>query len=72
MQIQQVLPAEFKMEVEQIQRPSLAELDRASNALHTTAQPLLTQLSWMHYERLMRVKDVQAREWYMREAAQEQ
>lgn len=71
LQIQQALPAEFKMEVEQIQRPLLAELESASNVLNTT-QSLPVQLSWMHYERLMRVKDAQAREWYMKEAAQEQ
>lgn len=73
LQIQQALPAEFKMEMEQIQRPLLAELKNSCNTLSKTAvQPLPAQLSWMHYERLMRVKDVHAREWYMREAAQEQ
>lgn len=35
-------------------------------------QPLLPQLSWSHYESLMRVPDLDARQWYMQEAAAEQ
>ena len=72
LQIQQALPAEFKTTIEQIQRPLLAESGNMDNELTPKAQPLPLQLSWMHYERLMRVKDAQAREWYMREASQEQ
>lgn len=72
LQIQQALPAEFKMLIEQIQRPLLAESDDRNKTLIIKRQPLPAQLSWMHYERLIRVKDAQAREWYMKEASQEQ
>lgn len=72
LQIQQALPAEFKMVIEQIQRPLLAEFENRDKMLTIKIQPLPAQLSWMHYERLIRVKDAQAREWYMREASQEQ
>lgn len=72
LQIQQALPAEFKMVIEQIQRPLLAEFENRDKILAIKTQPLPAQLSWMHYERLIRVKDAQAREWYMREASQEQ
>ena len=72
LQIQQALPAEFKMTVKQIQRPLLAEFENKGNYSVVEVQPAPVQLSWMHYERLMRVKDAQAREWYMREATQEQ
>lgn len=34
--------------------------------------PLYPQLSWSHYERLIRVPDIAARNWYMREAATQQ
>lgn len=33
---------------------------------------MLPQLSWMHYERLMRVTDKEARQWYLEESAREQ
>ena len=72
LQIQQALPAESKMTIEQIQRPLLAESGNINKEQTMNVQPLPAQLSWMHYERLMRVKDAQAREWYMREASQEQ
>lgn len=34
--------------------------------------PFYHNLSWLHYERLMRVKDEVARLWYLKEAAREQ
>ena len=34
--------------------------------------PLYPQLSWIHYEKLIRVPDLAARNWYMREAATQQ
>ncbi len=55
LQIQQALPAEFKIAIEQIQRPLLAEFGDMNNELTIKVQPLPAQLSWMHYERLMRV-----------------
>lgn len=35
-------------------------------------QALPAQLSWSHYESLMRVADIEARTWYMQEAASQQ
>ena len=32
---------------------------------------LPSNLSWSHYERLMRIKNEDERDWYMREAAEE-
>lgn len=72
LQIQQALPADFKTGINQIQQPLLAELESESKDLNLNTQPLLTQLSYMHYERLMRVSDPQKRDWYMQEAAQQQ
>lgn len=46
-----------------IQRTSSAELE--------LAQILPANLSWSHYERLMRIADENERDWYMREAALE-
>ena len=57
LQIQQALPAEFKMTVKQIQRPLLAEFENKGNNSVVEVPPAPVQLSWMHYERLMRVKD---------------
>ena len=62
----------------QIRQPLLAEFEKRTPS--TIRQPLLAesesdvfelrpQLSWMHYERLMRVDDKQARIWYMNAAA---
>lgn len=34
--------------------------------------PFYPNLSWLHYERLLRVKDTDARLWYLKEAAREQ
>jgi predicted nuclease of restriction endonuclease-like (RecB) superfamily len=47
-----------------IQPPAMAEFDAI-----TTLYP---QLSWMHYERLMRVSDLKAREWYLEETVSQQ
>lgn len=64
MQIQQPLLAEFK-KGNLIQQPLLAESDAEGFQLRP-------ELSWMHYERLMRVDDKQARIWYMNAAADNQ
>ena len=34
--------------------------------------PFYPNLSWLHYERLLRVKDADVRLWYLKEAAREQ
>ena len=65
LEIQQTLPAEFKNSIEGIQQTVSAEST-------VKRQPLLAQLSWSHYERLMRVADAEARQWYMQEAAHQQ
>lgn len=72
LQIQRALPAEFNRKIEEIQRPLLAEFRLSDNEDDVNALPLLPQLSWMHYERLMRVADKEARLWYMKESAREQ
>lgn len=54
---------------------SLIEKGQALPALlakDENAQILPSQLSWSHYENLMRVADEKARMWYMQEAAAEQ
>ena len=65
MQIQQPLLAKFKKGNLSIRQSLLAESDADMFELRP-------QLSWMHYERLMRVDDKQARIWYMNAAADNQ
>ncbi len=68
LQIQQPLLAEFN-QAGINQQPLLAESSTASAGISTYQMP--TNLSWMHYERLMRVRNEDERDWYMREAASE-
>ena len=63
--IQQPLLANFVKSMPNIQQAVLAELDKTP----TDAIELSPRLSWMHYERLMRVEDQTAMLWYMKEAA---
>jgi len=103
LQIQQLLPEEFKNTIIQIQqtmpavssdnqkgqamsaesdtrkgRASLAQLESKRRAMLALSAerienlPLYPQLSWIHYEKLIRVPDLAARNWYMREAATQQ
>lgn len=65
LQIQQTMPAEFRLKLEAIQQTMPAESDKDSPVL-----PI--QLSWSHYERLIRVADPKARLWYMHEASTQQ
>lgn len=67
LQVLPVFPAEFENE--------LAEKGQAMPALFKEkgkGQAMPVQLSWSHYESLMRVPDLEARQWYMQEAAAEQ
>lgn len=64
LEIRQPLLAEFGDAAGEIRQPLLAESGKAI--------PLLPNLSWMHYERLMRVDDEKARYWYMKEASDQQ
>lgn len=66
LQIQQPLLAEFN-QVGVNQQPLLAESFTTSENVSTYQMP--NNLSWMHYERLMRVRNEDERDWYMREAA---
>ena len=63
--IQQTVPAEFKSKLASIQQTMPAE--SASDGI-----VLPVQLSWSHYERLIRIADPEARMWYMHEAATQQ
>ncbi len=65
LQIQQTMPAEFKSRLAAIQQT-------ASAKSAGQGPPLPVQLSWSHYERLLRVADPEARTWYLREAASQQ
>lgn len=65
LQIQQTAPAEFKSRLASIQQTAPAE--SISDGI-----VLPVQLSWSHYERLIRVADPEARMWYMQEAATQQ
>jgi len=63
--IQQAAPAEFKLRLASIQQTMPAE--SVSDGI-----VLPVQLSWSHYERLIRIADPEARMWYMQEAATQQ
>ena len=65
LQLQQTVPAEFRSRLASIQQTMPAESVSDGIAL-----PI--QLSWSHYERLIRVADPEARLWYMQEAATQQ
>lgn len=67
LQIQQALSAEFKKEIVKIQQALPAKSMKLEKKQSKDAdspmieQPLLPQLSWSHYESLMRVPDLDAR-----------
>lgn len=63
--IQQTAPAEFRARLDAIQQTMPAE--SVSDGI-----VLPVQLSWSHYERLIRIADPEARMWYMQEAAAQQ
>lgn len=50
---------------------SESDIQRIPSAELELAQILPANLSWSHYERLMRIADEDERDWYMREAALE-
>lgn len=62
LQIGQAMLDQFKLTDEPIR---LAPLDESTI-------PFYPNLSWLHYERLLRVKDADARLWYLKEVAREQ
>lgn len=67
LQILRALPADFRNILAPKGQPLVALFNESDNG-----SPMLPQLSWMHYENLMRVADEKARLWYMQEAASEQ
>ena len=68
LQVKQALPGQFAEALEKIQQPLVAKSARLQKQQPLVAkssvveQPLFTQLSWMHYESLMRVPDLDARQ----------
>ena len=62
LQIGQAMLDQFKLTDETIRQAPLDE----------STIPFYPNLSWLHYERLLRVKDADARLWYLKEAAREQ
>lgn len=66
-QISQALPDQSITEIQQVLPGQYSSPNSASSA----RTKILPVLSWTHYERLMRVKDPIAREWYMNEAAKQ-
>ena len=72
LQIQQAVPAIFQSLPFSIQQAVPA--DSKGQALPAELEntiPLFPQLSWTHYERLMRVENETARLWYLNEAAKQ-
>lgn len=84
LQIQRALPAEFQKTIHLLEgklilsRNNMSEKGQTLPALfeehseNQKGQALSAQLTWSHYERLMRVPDKEARMWYMQEAASQQ
>lgn len=69
-EIQQTLPAELNNMIQQ----TLSAESETSQELAVpiqNRQTLSAQLSWSHYERLMRVEEKKARYWYMHEAEEQ-
>lgn len=62
LQIGQAMLDQFKLTDETIRQAPLDE----------STIPFYPNLSWLHYERLLRVKDADARLWYLKETAREQ
>ena len=69
-QIGQALSAQSQ---KQIQQTPTAEFNDSASQTSSDSfrQALPARLSWTHYERLMRVEDEKARNWYLREASEQ-
>ena len=65
MEIQQAVPAELKKQKQQALPVIFSAFIKKENQ---TIFPSTNILPWTHYERLIRVEDKQAREWYAKEA----
>lgn len=71
LQIQQTPSAEFKQKSQTTSDQCNAPIQQTVSAELELVKILPSNLSWSHYERLMRVKDDDERDWYMREAVAE-
>ncbi len=73
--IGQALSAQFDTSIQQIvSAKSISEMAIKGQTLSAELElgkMLPSNLSWSHYERLMRIEDEDERDWYMREAAGE-
>ena len=65
MEIQQAVPAELKKQKQQALPVIFSTFIKEENQ---TTFPNINILPWTHYERLIRVEDRKAREWYAKEA----
>ena len=85
LQIQQVLPSGFADTIKDVVSNNMHIIGNGTREKGQTmpalfhnvenggiGQTLFSQLSWSHYERLMRVPDLKARMWYMQETASQQ
>jgi predicted nuclease of restriction endonuclease-like (RecB) superfamily len=68
-QIQQALPAESALKLQSPTAPSKKGRALPDEFGKMSTKPSL--LSWTHYERLLRVDSPEARNWYMKEAAEQ-
>lgn len=66
LEIQQTLSAEFRMQKQQTASDESSSLLQKGQAVSGRSE--LRLLPWSHYERLIRVEDRKAREWYEKEA----
>lgn len=74
------LVAQLGQQLKQMGSPLVAQSETGTKQIlpqtvaefATNSIPMPPQLSWMHYENLMRVSDKKARMWYMQEAASQQ
>ena len=74
LQIQQTVSAESKIPIQQTLSAKLNKptIPKMSGQLETEIrQALPARLSWSHFERLMRVENDEARNWYMKEASEQ-
>lgn len=71
--IGQTPSAQLKNDIKQIRPTTSVQFERSIQQAPSVELELIKNLppnlSWSHYERLMRVKDQNERDWYMREAS---
>lgn len=85
LQIQQVLPSGYADTIKDVVSNNMQIIGNGTREKGQTmpalfhnvenggiGQTLFSQLSWSHYERLMRVPDLKARMWYMQETVSQQ